>query len=364
MTDPNIAKLIEQMKPRRSAEKQQVTEKTTEKTTEKQTESLRSTIKTVEIDYYKVLGVEQTATALEIKRAYQSKLKKYHPDHAEPTKENKNLYDIVREAGDILTNVYERKAYDAQKKQVENTKGYLGQKESFKDFVTLQDNGMTEETKKYAKLAFDKGLTDLDKKHGYNKKDAETISKDEYDRRFEDLSLYRGQEDREIEMNTENMFRDRQFNTNEFNKVFERKKKRDEKRKINQGGLAKINNKQLSAFNDYDDASGGVGLDNQDSLYTDGVFSGMSDTFTGITAGMIGDDGHESGDDISLDSPTDDTYGANETAITKTEMENRLKEYQMNCEDYDKRLKKMTPDEYGSAIDDEYGISKQLGFMV
>lgn len=365
MSDPDISKLIKQMKPRKPVEKQYLNSDETEKTEKsyRTNKQFKSTVKDLDIDYYKILGVDSTATSIEIKRAYQSKLKKYHPDHAEPTKENKRLYDLVREAGDTLTNAYEKKAYDTQKKHTENTKNFVIQKDSFKEFIKLQEQGINEESKALAKLTFDRGLAELDRKHGYDKKSSEPMTKDEYERRFEDTNLFRDQEDREIEMNTQNLFTGRNFNPKEFNKMFEQKKKRDEKRNKTQGGLAKIDGK-LAAFNDFDEASGGVGLDQHDSLYTHGTYSGMSEAFAGIGAGMIGTGEMQSDDEISLDSPVEEHYESHKKVLTKDDLESKLKEYQSERDGYEKQLKGMKVSEYGSVMDDEYGISKQFGFIV
>lgn len=353
----DIGDLIGKMNPKRKPEEIDMNKKTPSE------EKYKSTIKEVEIDYYKVLGVEPTATPLEIKRAYQAKLKKLHPDRVEQTKENKAKYKLLREAGDLLTEPHERKAYDMQRNMDSTQKDFVNQKNSFKDFLKLQEQHMTDEDKKIAQLNFDRGLSDMNRKHGYDKKDAEAINPDEYKRRLDDMKLFREQEDREIEINQENLFEGRQYDPVAFNKMFERKKRRDDKRKT-QSGLAKYDADNLEAFNDFDGESGGVGIDQYDNLYSEGNFSGYNDGYAGIRSGIIGNDDGRSDDEISIDSPDEDEYNSHNKGVSKESLDEAMKRMQSERKEQMSSFKNMKHSEFGSAMDDRYGISSQLGFMV
>ncbi len=64
-------------------------------------------------NYYKILGVSQTATLEAIKRAYREKAKKYHPD-VNNKKKSKEQFQLINEAYQVLKNEQKRKIYDSR----------------------------------------------------------------------------------------------------------------------------------------------------------------------------------------------------------------------------------------------------------
>jgi len=63
-------------------------------------------------DFYDVLGVSRNATADELKKAYRTLAKKYHPDQNQGDKEAEQRFKELNEAYDVLKDEQSRAAYD------------------------------------------------------------------------------------------------------------------------------------------------------------------------------------------------------------------------------------------------------------
>ena len=269
-------------------------------------------------DYYKILGVLPTATHDEIKRVYQTKLKKMHPDKIEQTKDNILKYKLVRQAGDLLTNPSERVAYDMDRQQdTEHSENFKKHKDNFKSFMTLQTNSMTQENKKLAELEFEK-------EYVKTKKD-KVIDTDDFQRKIETLEL-----ERETQMNEisyKNIFNNKSFDSKKFNKYFEKTSKNDE--------ITKYNPDNIFAYNDEN-----IGTNNNFSLIDDDNDSSSQDT------------------EIDLDSISDNE----ETQEDINKILEQLKtERETQNNEFDSFMENGT---YKSSLDDKYGVSNSLGFMV
>src|SRR5882757_2007685 len=64
------------------------------------------------IDYYKILGVDKTASEKDIKAAYRKLARKYHPDLNPNDKEAHKKFQQLNEANEVLSDADKRKKYD------------------------------------------------------------------------------------------------------------------------------------------------------------------------------------------------------------------------------------------------------------
>lgn len=84
-------------------------------------------------DYYKILGVEKTATKEEISKAFRKLAVKYHPDKNPNNKSAEEKFKEITEAHEVLSDPEKRKKYDALGA---NWKQYQSTGKGFDDFFT------------------------------------------------------------------------------------------------------------------------------------------------------------------------------------------------------------------------------------
>lgn len=82
------------------------------------------------IDYYKVLGVDKSASAAEIKKAYRKLARKYHPDLNPNDKEAEKKFKEINEANEVLNDPEKRAKYDQYGENWQHADAFEAQRRS------------------------------------------------------------------------------------------------------------------------------------------------------------------------------------------------------------------------------------------
>ncbi len=78
------------------------------------------------MNYYEILGVSSTASAIEIKKAYRKKAMKYHPDRNKGNKEAEEKFKGAAAAYEVLSDLTKRQIYDQYGEEGLRDTGYGG----------------------------------------------------------------------------------------------------------------------------------------------------------------------------------------------------------------------------------------------
>jgi len=313
-------------------------------------------------DYYKILGVDKDTSINDIKKKYRKLLAKYHPDkykeYSEKDRKTKEKqYQLVQIAGKVLTDESAKKVYDLEQKTIKS-KDFSTQKNSFEEFIKLQEAGMTDDTKKRAQLDFESESNKLNKLRGFDPdKMKDKIDKKDLDKHIGDL---RAQRDTDmIEISQKNIFEGRQFNPLEFNKLFEKDKKKQEKKqkkKQESGELSKLGD-EFTAFNDnglgnfisVDDNYGE--LFGSDNFRENSLYGKMKEDFS---VSDISSDDEEYKNDYDNHNTNRDTKSTNDMYA------NMMRDRDL----FDNNLKDTKTAGYKDVMEDQFGISRQFGRML
>lgn len=81
------------------------------------------------VNYYKLLGIDKTATPKDIKNAYRKLARKYHPDLNPNDKDAKRNFQQINEANEVLSDPEKRKKYDQYGKDWQHSEQFEKQKQ-------------------------------------------------------------------------------------------------------------------------------------------------------------------------------------------------------------------------------------------
>jgi curved DNA-binding protein len=81
------------------------------------------------VDYYKILGIDKTATEKDIKSAYRKLARKYHPDLNPDNKDANRNFQQINEANEVLSDPEKRKKYDQYGKDWQHADEFEKQKQ-------------------------------------------------------------------------------------------------------------------------------------------------------------------------------------------------------------------------------------------
>jgi len=313
-------------------------------------------------DYYRILGVDKDTNINDIKKKYRKLLAKYHPDKYKdlPEKDRKTKdkqFQLVQMAGKVLTDESAKKVYDLEQKTIKS-KDFVGQKNSFEEFIKLQESGMTEENKKRAQLDFKSESDKLNKLRGFdpNKMD-DKLDKSDLDKHINDLRARRDMD--EIELTKKNIFEGRQFNPLEFNKLFEKDKKKQEKKlkkKQDSGEVVKFG-EDFTAFNDN-------GIENFISVDADyGELFGSDNFKENNMFGKLKEEFSVS--DISSDDEDyDNSYEKHNRDRDQKSTDDLYAKMMRDRDMLDNNLKDTKTAGFKDVMEDQFGISRQFGKMI
>jgi curved DNA-binding protein CbpA len=314
-------------------------------------------------DYYKILGVDKDTPISDIQKRYRKLLAKYHPDKYKnlPEKDRKQKemqFQLIQDAGKVLMNEDSKKLYDLEQKTIKS-KDFQSQKNSFEEFIKMQEADISDETKQRARLDYESETQKLNKLRGFDPdKVKERLDKRELDKEIDDLRVRRDMDF--IELSQKNMFEGRQFNPSEFNKLFEKDKKKQEKKtkkKQEKGEIVKVG-EEFTAFNDN-------GLDNFISVDADyGDPFGDSNFKENTLFGKL--DNAPSDGEISSDDEYEykNEYDKHNYDRDMKSTDDRLSQLMRERESFDTNLKDTKTAGYKDVMEDQFGISRHFGKMI
>jgi curved DNA-binding protein len=106
------------------------------------------------LDYYKILGIDNTATPKDIKNAYRKLARKYHPDLNPNDKDAKKNFQQINEANEVLSDPEKRKKYDEYGKDWQHS-------EEFEKAKQYQEQSSNSRGARYSETSFEGNFSDF-----------------------------------------------------------------------------------------------------------------------------------------------------------------------------------------------------------
>jgi curved DNA-binding protein len=102
------------------------------------------------IDYYKILGLDKTASVKDVKKAYRKLARKYHPDVNPNDPAAEKNFKEINEANEVLSNADKRKKYDEYGKDWAHAEEF----EKAKQQQHYSNRGRTQQSREFSQEQF------------------------------------------------------------------------------------------------------------------------------------------------------------------------------------------------------------------
>lgn len=93
------------------------------------------------IDYYKILGVDKSASQDDVKKAYKKLARKYHPDLNPNDPDAHRKFQEINEANEVLSDPEKRKKYDQYGENWKHADEFEAQQQQYRQYQNGQGGG-------------------------------------------------------------------------------------------------------------------------------------------------------------------------------------------------------------------------------